>query len=78
MHVEQVPSVKRIEGGNLQKFLHDKSDPVLEVLATLALAPGMHVAALMFFTAARRAVIDWAQHPIVMVPDARCDSQPAE
>ena len=78
MHVEQVPSVERVEGGNLQKFLHDKSDPVPEVLATLALAPGMHVAALMHFATARRAVVDWAQLPIVMVPDARRDSQSAE
>ena len=75
MDVEQVPTVKCVEGGNFEELLHDAHDLVPESLAVLALAPRMHVATPMLLATARRAVIDWSQHPVVMVPDAYRDSQ---
>ena len=78
MNVEKVSPVERVKGGNSKKLLHDAHDLVPESLAVLALAPRMHVATPMHLATARRAVIDWAQHPIVMVPDAHRDSQSAK
>ena len=78
MNVEQVPTVKCVRGGNFEELLHDAHDLVPESLAVPALAPRMHVATPMHLATARRAVVDWPQHPVVMVPDAYRDSQSAK